>query len=370
MYVDNELTSEQRAEVELFVRQNPDLQKEFEMLQQTKLTADEEIMFAHKTDLLNIKDSIGIDNYEEFFLLYIDNELNESSKEAVEKFVLQQPQLQDEFTLLKQAVLPQEKITFPNKKSLYRKEDRRVIPYWTRIAAAAAFIGIATLVWWIAPHSINNNNNITIATVEPKKQNVKPAESGKQNKTAQPAIQSSVDTNKQLAAEHPRNKKSDESSIAKTEKKTRVKPVEKNVQEENTTIALNNKKDKNADGAEPSETITEKKNEPAVKNESLIAEIDTENDNPNKDPLETAKSINAMNSPDLNNLVQPAVYKELNTNEDDNLQSTLYIGNMGLNKNKVRGIVKKVGGLFAGKSKNSSDEKGKLQVAGFELNTN
>ena len=80
MYVDNELNNEQRAEVELFARQNPDLQKEFEMLQQTKLTADEEIMFAHKTDLLKIKDSIGIDNYEEFFLLYIDNELNESGK--------------------------------------------------------------------------------------------------------------------------------------------------------------------------------------------------------------------------------------------------------------------------------------------------
>jgi len=43
---------------------------------------------------------------------------------------------------------------------------------------------------------------------------------------------------------------------------------------------------------------------------------------------------------------------------------------MGVNKNKVRVLMKKVGGLFAGKSKNSSDEKGKLQVAGFELNTN
>ena len=125
MYVDNELTNEQRAEVELFVRQNPDLQKEFEMLQQTKLTPDEEIMFTHKTDLLKIKDSIGIDNYEEFFLLYIDNELNESGKEAVEKFVLQQPQLQDEFSLLKQTVLPQEKIIFPNKKLLYRRRRKK-----------------------------------------------------------------------------------------------------------------------------------------------------------------------------------------------------------------------------------------------------
>lgn len=74
--------------------------------------------------------------------------------------------------------------------------------------------------------------------------------------------------------------------------------------------------------------------------------------------------------PDLNFIVQPAAYKELNTNDDDNLHNTLYIGNMGVNKNKVRGLMKKVGGLFAGRSKNASDEKGKLQVANFELNTN
>src|SRR5438477_2410001 len=85
MWVDNELTSEQRAQVELFVQQNSDLQREFEMLQQTKLAAEDEIIFAHKTDLLKIKESIGIDNYEEFFLLYVDSELNESGKDAVEK---------------------------------------------------------------------------------------------------------------------------------------------------------------------------------------------------------------------------------------------------------------------------------------------
>jgi hypothetical protein len=367
MYVDNELTNEQRAEVEFFVRQNPDLQKEFEMLQQTKLAPDEEIMFTHKTDLLKIKDSIGIDNYEEFFLLYIDNELNESGKEAVEKFVLQQPQLQDEFSLLKQTVLPQEKIIFPNKKLLYIKEERRAIPYWTRIAAAAAFIGVAALVWWIVPHGNGNINNTTVATVQSKKQTAKPAQS---EKTAQPVTQSFTDTSKQLAVtEQAKNKIRNEPSVVKAEKKT-VKPVGKNTQAENKNIALNNKKDKDRISAEPEKVTSEKKEEPVEKNEPLIANINSESDNPNKDPLEKAKSINAVNSPNLNNLVQPAVYKELNTNEDDNLQSTLYIGNMGLNKNKVRGIMKKVGGLFAGKSKNSPDEKGKVQVAGFELNTN
>ena len=44
---------------------------------------------------------------------------------------------------------------------------------------------------------------------------------------------------------------------------------------------------------------------------------------------------------------------------------------MQINKNKVRGFVKKVGGLFAGRSKEASANKdGKLQIANLELNTN
>lgn len=67
---------------------------------------------------------------------------------------------------------------------------------------------------------------------------------------------------------------------------------------------------------------------------------------------------------------KPAVYKEINPNEDAN-SNTLYIGSIGLNKNKVRGIMKKVGGIFSGKTKNAAEgENGKLQVANFELNTN
>src|SRR5689334_1284122 len=168
MYVDDELTAQQRAEVEMFVRQNADLRNEFEMLQQTKLEADEEIEFAHKTELLKIKESIGLDNYEEYFLLYIDNELNEDSREAVEKFVLQHPQLQDQFTLLKQTVLPQEKVVFHDKKSLYKKEERRVVYLnWTRISVAAALMGITALIWWIAPHG--NDHTADVATVQQNK---------------------------------------------------------------------------------------------------------------------------------------------------------------------------------------------------------
>src|SRR5204863_8433654 len=57
------------------------------------------------------------------------------------------------------------------------------------------------------------------------------------------------------------------------------------------------------------------------------------------------------NTASNDNTVKPAVLKELNTDEDIS-NNTLYLGSLELNKNKVRGIMKKVGGIFSGKSKN------------------
>ena len=107
------------------------------------------------------------------------------------------------------------------------------------------------------------------------------------------------------------------------------------------------------------------------KSNPIIADLGDENQSKESDdPLQRAKSTNAVNTKTPKDIIQPAVYKELNTDDVVDTDNGLYIGNMELNKNQVRGILKKVGGLFSGKSKKSTDEKGKLKVASFELNTN
>ena len=371
MYVDNELTVEQRAEVELFVQRNSDLQQEFEMLLQTKLSANEEIAFGHKADLLKIKDSIGIDNYQEYFLLYIDNELNEEGKQAVEKFVLQHPELQDEFTLLKQTVLSQERMIFSHKKSLYRREERRVIPFaWMRVAAAAALLGAAVLIWRMKS-GINDDNTQPFVTVQPDKQTVKPSQDQQQNKITQPSAPEQQN-NEIAETQNVQDKKENKEATARTEKKNNKKHTEEREQTVknnniNDNLASNDKKDNNTNKIQK-QTIQEKKENNVATTQPVLAEITTEKDNQTEDPLEKAKSISAMQSHDPD-IIKPVVYKELDTDDDEN-RNALYIGNMEINKNKVRGFMKKVGGLFAGKSKGSSNEKGKLQVANFELNTN
>jgi hypothetical protein len=85
---------------------------------------------------------INRSNYETFFLLYLDRELNASEMMEVENFVDANADLQKEFSLLSQTILIPAQTEFSQKELLFRKEDkRRVVPiYWTRIAAAVAVL--------------------------------------------------------------------------------------------------------------------------------------------------------------------------------------------------------------------------------------
>ncbi len=67
--------------------------------------------------------NINRHNYEEFFLLYVDNELSASERNAVELFVEQNPDLGKELQQLQQSIVPGDKISFEDKKSLLKEED-------------------------------------------------------------------------------------------------------------------------------------------------------------------------------------------------------------------------------------------------------
>jgi len=89
LYVDNELSVDQKKQVELFVKENPDLEEELVMLQRSRLIPDDKIVFNEKHLLMREENNsfINVSNYEEWLVLYVDDELNEKEKLAVEKFV-------------------------------------------------------------------------------------------------------------------------------------------------------------------------------------------------------------------------------------------------------------------------------------------
>ena len=66
--------------------------------------------------------NINRDNYELFFLLYIDNEMSAAERKTVEEFMLENPDLNPEFLRLQQTVLPADKVIFEGKMNLYKSQ--------------------------------------------------------------------------------------------------------------------------------------------------------------------------------------------------------------------------------------------------------
>ncbi len=166
LYIDNELSVADRKSVDVFVQENSDLQEEFVMLKQSILKADD-IIFDAKESLFR-KDA-GIEDLQEKLLLHLDHELDEIDGNEIDGLIEKDSSVQKEWQLLQQTKLSAlDRIIFENKAVLYRKEERRVIPFpWLRMAAAAVFIGFA--LWGGVTYfnggkqlPADNNNNIAV----------------------------------------------------------------------------------------------------------------------------------------------------------------------------------------------------------------
>ena len=174
LYVDDELNASERKAVEDFVEQNPDLEEELSMLKQSLLKPDTSVVMEDKSMLFKSESSslITLENYETFFLLYVDEELNAEERRAVEMFVSKNPSLQQELHLLMQTKLqPDQDVVFPDKDLLYRTPatKRTVVVSIYRSVGVAAVILVALGIFWLMPRDNGTTSGPIVAKAEPKK---------------------------------------------------------------------------------------------------------------------------------------------------------------------------------------------------------
>lgn len=181
LYIDNELNSSDRKAVEEFVAMNPDLKEELMMLEDTVLPSDKEASLGDKSFLYrhaSTTELVNDSNYEEYFVLYGDDELTNEEKAATELFVYKNPQHQVAFELIQKVRYKADSsVIFPDKQSLYRSEkDEKVIVFrWWRVAVAAAvllFLGISAWIYISTPKNESSlaEGNKKPATTAPVKQ--------------------------------------------------------------------------------------------------------------------------------------------------------------------------------------------------------
>jgi len=360
LYIDDELSLEDRTAVDQFLEQNADLKKELEMLQQTTLPADE-IKFEAKEILYKQAEGISLNNYEEYFLLSVDKELDEQQNEEVQKFVLKHPGLQNEFMLLAKTQLEPQKILFPGKEKLLRKEKEEkpvVFLLWTRVSAAAAIIGLITATWFFTNKNSNGNAPaVSQALIENKINN--PV---KEVAIVQKPDSVIMDKSVPVVQKHVTVKP--EKMLAK--KTVTIKTVEQNNDDD---FLVETSRERKAEKLidEPG-SILKVAEDPKRKREfeeaiaSAKIEKNTEASTIKVGPKQSSVAINSnQNAP----IASHAVYKELDTRETDE-ENTFYIGSAEINKNKLKGLFKKAASLFERKN-DQHDEERTLKIAVFEI---
>ena len=160
LYMDNELSAEQKLMVEAFVAQHPALAEELELLMSTRLPLDE-VSFAGKEELLS--PSMKVATVDEALLLYIDNELPAIEKKKVEEKIVADKDYSLQHAVLLQTKLDaSEKILHPNKKELYRRTERVVaFKTWMRIAAAVILLLFGSLFFLVNENKPASTETLT-----------------------------------------------------------------------------------------------------------------------------------------------------------------------------------------------------------------
>jgi hypothetical protein len=281
LYADKELSAEEKTRVETFVQENPDLEEEFVMLQQSVTRPDKTIVFEDKKSLFREEGTVNENNYQEKFLLYTDNELTLSETGELEKFLVTNPALQHEFKLLQKVTYePDTSIVFPDKNLLYKKDDEhKVIPFPWRYLAAAVLLGIG--LWTGLPYLQNDKVKPAVAIKEPT-----PKENAPVNVNV---------PNENVKDQQANNdKKQNDKQVTPSDKNVQDKLVQKQPQE-NVTVK----------NIQPGNKKSEVTNEPVNKEQAIAIADVTEKTTPKTNGL--PQPINKITEPTSNTVSTPVV---------------------------------------------------------------
>jgi hypothetical protein len=324
LYIDGELLPEIEKEVEHFLESNQDIRQELDSLLNTKIIADN-VSFGDVAALLKTEGGgINLKNYQEHFLLFVDNELNNQQQQATETFVLQHPNLQQDFLALQQTKLSIETIECPNKEKLYRRERKPIVFYFQRMATAAVFIGLIAFIW-----NINTAKPTTeFAKVSSTKNENIPVTSSTNSTVEKVTIkENTVAANRKYIA-----KKAEVIVV-----KNNTPKLEKNIVEvvtKNAALPLSNHNVVN-------QNIQKQNNDNSTNTLATNNQIQNNNTNNNISNNNAATAtINTNLIANNNPAIRQVIYKSLDA-DDDNNKSTLTAAGDEIKTSKLIGLFKK-----------------------------
>jgi hypothetical protein len=167
-YYESNLNEKEREDMFAFLKINADLKQEFDSFQKVTAPAPGKVYF--DKDRLK-KNTVTTYNYKTYFIALLENDLNDSERVEVEKFLVNNPSLKSELELFRQAKIPAEKkVLFPGRDAL--KKSGRVIPFNVRayrITAVAASIAL----FIVFVYQFNRSSNVSRVVDVPKNSEIR-----------------------------------------------------------------------------------------------------------------------------------------------------------------------------------------------------
>ncbi len=246
LYVDNELSDIERKEVEAFLEQNPDLQTEMDMFMEVVLQPEPAIVFPSKQMLFRGHNPVNSDNYEMYFVMYGDNELNESDRRYVEQFVQEHPQFSTEFELIQSArVTPDLSVVFEGKEVLYRHEKpagRVITMQWMRaVAAAVAFVFMVGTAWIFINDSNSDKNLVALEDTNRTSHTTKePSNTAATKKSTTPVVKQQQEPMVEGGSENKETDRASNNTDISSQAKGRIQSDKRQIDTKNISPAGNN----------------------------------------------------------------------------------------------------------------------------------
>jgi hypothetical protein len=310
---------------------------------------------------LNFENKDSLLRYDESIISYIDNELPVDEKMQLEKLINGSPRLQQELSLYRQTKLqPDTEIVFENKSVLYRSTERRVVPMrMIRWAAAAA---VLLAVSFSAVKYFNNKPGKTETGIA-------------KATTDEKQIPSVVNPTDNIAKDQKKN----ENAIAQDNNGT-VQPVADGKEKQNNLALIADKQKKNLPKEEKLQNVklTDEKNREIIANNNQPPSnnLPTPKNNPYLDKGEEAI---ASNSGDKNQkIVNEAIADERNVtnpysaplyiSNSTTIDTPVYTDDEDESKNKKsRGFFRKVTRFFEKNTGIKTTDDDKLRIAAFTV---